>query len=198
MKEVSWSDKRISSEYLRLDTSPCLYFVFTKKKYLISCPALKTENCVSAGWPDLALNWFLCDSQSERRYRNAGGFSKQPLGTASVLTLCNCNDEACCLRGKISGRLSRLPSPVCRTGRIFLTNTRTQRDPAARYHFIFLFSFVSLIMRWQMHVMVGWESDSVKAVLEGWETGGGGRRRKLPGGVSRCFVHNHHIVSYLS
>ena len=80
-----------------------------------------------------------------------------PLAAVSVSSA-NCN-EACCLNRDQSRQGSPLLSLTVRE------DFRNKEIPAARYRFIFV-HFVSLIMRWQMHVMVGWESVGVKAVLE--------------------------------
>ena len=165
-------------------------FTWMKKKYfLISCPALK--NCgfelrlcwLGRSGSELVSVWqpiraeislwaglWLADIMWSMTVlyflkRNAGGFSYSSYTNSrqGMKRPANCN-EACCL----SREQIRQGSPLTVGPGGFLE----QRDPAARYLFIFV-NFLSLIMRWQMHVMVGWESVSVKAVLEWWETGGG-------------------------
>ena len=149
-------------------------------------------NCVSAGW----LWTGFCVTTNQRRDI---GVSRPLIGWHYVKYDCSVfSTEECGLpalwRLLVSALLT-VTKPVAwveiragRQGSPLLSHFRNKEIPAARYYFIFV-HFLSLIMRWQMHVMVGWESVSVKAVLEWWETGGG-ERRKLPGGVSRCFVQN--------
>ena len=92
--------------------------------------------------------------------RNAGGLIVTLTAARGTERPANCN-EACCLN-RDQSRQAGLSSLLSLTVR---EDFRNKEIPAARYLFIFV-QFVSLIMRWQMHVMVGRESVSVKAVLE--------------------------------